>query len=43
MVYTEILYEKLVYNKYTLIGGKTISPNHVFIKKDKHFTSWAAS
>ena len=29
----EILNEKLVYNKFILIGGKTISPNHVFIKK----------
>ena len=28
----EILNEKLVYNKFILIGGKTISPNHVFIK-----------
>ena len=39
----EILNEKLVYNKFVLIGGKTISPNHVFIKKNEHFTSWATS
>ena len=25
--------EKLVYNKFILIGGKTVSPNHVFIIK----------
>ena len=29
----EILNEKLVYNKFILIGGKTISSNHIFIKK----------
>ena len=29
----EIFNEKLVYNKYILTGGKTIIPNHVFIKK----------
>ena len=29
----EILNEKLVYHKFILIGGKTISPNHIFIKK----------
>ena len=29
----EILNEKLVYNKYILIGGKTINPSHVLIKK----------
>ena len=29
----EILNEKLVYNKYILIGGKTINPSHVLMKK----------
>ena len=29
----EILNEKLVYSKFILIGGKTISPIHFFIKR----------